>query len=519
MTCQTQIFDLPLRTMITSAHPEASSAKPDWTLMRDAYKGERQVKSKNTIYLPMTSSQISDGAMTSITSLGFKAYDAYKKRARFPNFTREAIQQALGMMHSQPPEIKLPKSMEKITSRLGEPLNVVLQKINTEQLLTGRIGLMADMPTNPIPGEDLPYLATYIPERIINWDDGRVEQIIPQRLNLVIINESEYERTSDFTWEEEQKYRVLVIGDVLDNEVSATYRQGVFEAEDFNEEDLMTPTWRGRTLEKIPFVFINSCDITPDVDDPPLLDLGNMCMTIYRSDADYRQNLFMQGQDTFVTSGGGWDESDEVRVGAGSRIDLPMGGDAKYVGVTSQGLSEQRQALENLESRASSMGAQTLDSTSRERESGDSLRIRVAARTADLNTIADTGAAGLEQILKICAEWMGENPEEVSVKPNKEFGEMPLTGQSMVEIATARNLGWPISAKSMHDLSRKRRMTSRTFEEEVAEAENENEDEDFVFAPKKEGDRAATQPNDPNDPAGQNQVPGQTTNPSGRDAQ
>lgn len=508
-----------MTSALTSAHPEASAAKPDWTLMRDAYKGERQVKSKNTVYLPMTSSQIADGALTNIESLGYKAYDAYKKRARFPNFTREAIQQALGMMHSQPPEIKLPKAMEKITSRMGEPLHVLLQKINTEQLLTGRVGLMADLPTNPTPGEDIPYLATYIPERVINWDDGRVEQLVPQRLNLVVINESEYERKSDFTWDEEQKYRVLVIGSVEDNETEGVYRQGVFQAENFSESGLMTPSWRGRTLNKIPFVFINSCDITPDVDDPPLLDLGNMCMTIYRADADYRQNLFMQGQDTFVTIGGGWDETDEVRVGAGSRIDLPQGGDAKYVGVTSAGLSEQRQALENLERRAGSMGAQTLDSTSRERESGDSLRIRVAARTADLNTIADTGAAGLEHILKICAEWMGENPEEVEVLPNKEFGEMPLTGQTMVEIATARNLGWPISAKSMHDLSRKRRMTTKTFEEEVAEAEKEAEDEEFVFAKQGDGDRAATQPNDEEDPDGQNQVPGQTTNPSGRDAQ
>lgn len=487
--------------------------------MRDAYKGERQVKSKNTVYLPMTSAQIIDGGLNSIESVGFKAYDAYKKRARFPNFTREAIQQALGMMHSQPPEIKLPKAMEGITSRMGEPLSVLLQKINTEQLLTGRVGLMADMPENPGPGEDMPYLATYIPERITNWDDGRVEQIVPQRLNLVILNESEFERGSDFSWQEKQKYRVLVMGDLLDNETEGLYQQGVFEDGHFVESELIAPSWRGRTLQKIPFVFINSCDITPDVDDPPLLDLGNMCMTIYRADADYRQNLFMQGQDTFVTIGGAFDDTDEVRVGAGSRVDLPQGGDAKYVGVTSAGLSEQRQALENLERRAGSMGAQTLDSTSRERESGDSLRIRVAARTADLNTIADTGAAGLEQVLKICAEWMGENPDEVEVVPNKDFGEMPLTGQSMVEIATARNLGWPISARSMHDLARKRRMTTLTFEEEVKLAEKEAEDEKFVFAKQGDGDRAATQPNDPNDPEGQNNVPGQTTNPSGRDAQ
>lgn len=486
--------------------------------MRDAYKGERHVKSKGTTYLPMTSSHIADKALVNSQSVGYKAYEAYLLRARFPNFVREAVQMAIGMMHSQPPEIKLPKVMENIVTRQGETLPVLLRRINTEQLLTGRIGLMADLPSSPLPGKDIPYLATYSSERAINWDDGRVEQLIPQKLNLVVLNETEFERQLDFTWELKEKYRVLNFGSLEGNEQAGVYTQGVFDEEMFDPTGLISPTWRGRTLDEIPFVFINSCDVTADVDDPPLLDLGNICMAIYRAEADYRQNLFMQGQDTLVTIGGGFDESDAVRVGAGSRMDLPQGADAKYVGVTSSGLLEQREALSRLEARASSMGAQTLDSTSRERESGDSLRIRVAARTADMNQVADTGAEGLEQILKIVAKWIDEDPSEVSVIPNKEFGEMPLTGQSMVEIATARNLGWPISAKSLHDLSRKRRMTTKTFEEEVAEAKAENGKEDFVFAKPETGDRSSLQPNDPNDPKGQNNVPGKTTNPSGRDA-
>lgn len=493
---------------LKSKHPEWTASSPDWTLMRDAYKGERHVKSKGPVYLPHTSSHIMDGVEMGMNTVGFKAYESYKKRARFPNYTREAIQMAIGMMHSQPPEIKLPKAMEGIRSTKGETLPVLLRRINAEQLLTGRIGLMADIPTNPSPGEDFPYLATYITERIINWDDGTMAGLIPQKLNLVVIDETEHVRNSDFSWEIRDKFRVLALGSFGANESQGVYRQGVFEDDDFQVESMIVPSWRGRTLDKIPFVFINPCDVTADVDDPPLLDLGNMCMTIYRSDADYRQNLFMQGQDTFVTIGGQFQEDDVVRVGAGSRIDLPTGGDAKYVGVQSSGLSEQREALHSLQGQAGSMGAQTLDTTSRERESGDSLRIRVAARTADMNQIADTGAAGLEFILKTCAEWMGENPEEVSVLPNKEFGEMPLTGQTMVEIATARNLGWPISAKSMHDLSRKRRMTTKTFEEEVAEAEKEAEDDDFVFAKTETGDRTSLQPNAEN-------MKGQDTNPKG----
>lgn len=463
--------------------------------MRDCYKGERQVKSKSVVYLPFTASQIQDGAGTTSTAPGQIAYESYRKRARFPNYAREAIQMAIGMMHSQPPQIKVPASMEGIKSNKGEKLPELLRRINTEQLLMGRLGLMADLPTDPIPGEDLPYLTTYNTERLINWDDGRVEQLVPQVLNMVVLDESEYERSEGFNWQKDEKYRVLVIGATDENDPRGIYRQAVFTEGKFIESKLIAPSLQGTTLEQIPFIIINSCDLQSDVDEPPLLDLGSMSMTIYRSDADYRQNLYMQGQDTLVTVGGAFDDDDVVRVGAGARIDLPQGADAKYIGVTSSGLSEQKDALLNLEARASSMGAQTLDTTSRERESGDSLRIRVAARTADMNQIVENGAFGLEAILKKVAIWMNENPEEIQIQPNKEFGEMPLTGQTMVEMATARSLGFPISAKSMHDIARKRRMTELTFEEEMAAAKLEEGEHPFAKAD--DGDRAGDDQNKP----------------------
>jgi hypothetical protein len=486
---------------LSAKHPSYSATSADWTLMRDSYRGARQVKSKGGLYLPPTKAHLLDGYGSGQLTTGQKDYEAYKLRARFPNFVREAVQMAIGMMHSQPPIIEMPKVMKGIKSSKGEPLEHLLRKINTEQLITGRIGVMADLPTNPTPGDDIPYLTTYSTERVINWDDGGVEQIVPQTLNFVVIDESENQRIAGFDWEIKTKYRVLIIGDDLNNETKGLYTQAVFEENTYNVSMMKAPSWKGRTLEKIPFVFVNSCDITSEVDDPPLLDLGDICMAIYRGEADYRHNLYMQGQDTLVTIGGGFDETDKLRVGAGARLDMPLGADAKYIGVTSSGLQEQREALARLESRAGSMGAQTLDTTSRERESGDSLRIRVAARTADMNQIVDAGALALENILKTCAEWMGENPDEVKVKPNKEFGEMPLTGQTMVEMATARNLGFPISARTMHDLARKRRMTTRTFEEEIAEAKNEDSMESFPFEKADTGDSADDQPNkDPDNP-------------------
>jgi hypothetical protein len=472
---------------VTSEHPDFSVFKPDWELMRDTYKGERQVKTKSTKYLPFTSSQLEDGAGNGANQPGQLAYNAYKMRARFPNFTREAIQMAVGMMHSQPPIIKLPEAMERIRSNKNETMDVFLRRINTQQLIAGRVGILADMPKNPTPDTDFPYITLYEAERMINWDNGDQIDHTPESLNLVVLDETKNRRNDKFEWTLENQYRVLILGDLVQNEHSALYQMGIFKNETFDQARVMVPKWRGRTLDHIPFQFINSCDLAVDPDDPPLLDLANICMTIYRADADYRQNLFMQGQDTFVTIGSGFDEEEKVRVGAGARVDLPMGADAKYVGVESSGLEEQRAALENLERRGGSMGAQTLDTTSRERESGDSLRIRVAARTADMNQIAETGAEALEKILKSIATWVNEDPEEVEVKPNKEFGEIPLTGQTMVEMATARNLGYPISAQTLHEIAVKRRVTTKTFDEEMAAAQAEK---DSIFKPALTGDMA-----------------------------
>ena len=483
---------------LSEKHPNYSDIDLDWTLLRHAYKGQRKVKSMTAKYLPYTSSQVMDGVINSTNSVGYKNYVAYSLRARYYNFLREAIQTAIGMMHSQPPEINLPKEMENIRSSKGETLPKLLSRINTEQLLTGRIGLMADIPTNPKTGKDLPSLMTYTAERIINWDDGELDELIPQVLNLVVLDETENVRINGFNWKEISKYRVLMLGLLNENESEATYTQGVFEGDNFIPANMKAPSWRGNSLNSIPFVMINSCDVASDIDEPPLLDLAEMCMTIYRGDADYRQNLFMQGQDTLVVVGGNFEDDEAIRTGAGARIDLPIGGKAEYIGVTATGLKEQRESLAHLISQAGSMGAQTMDTTSRERESGDSLRIRVAARTADLNQIADTGATGLEMVLKQVAIWIGSNPDEVEVKPNKEFGEIPLTGQTMVEMATARTLGFPLSAKSMHDIARKRHMTTMSYEEEMAEQAKEDAD-GHPFKKTETADRAGADQNKPGD--------------------
>ena len=170
---------------------------------------------------------------------------------------------------------------------------------------------MADLPeqTGALSSE-LPYLALYLARDLINWDAGQRERLSSEDLNLVVLDETGPVREG-FEWTAERRHRVLVLvlGEAAINEPSgqARYRTGVFagKAAAFSADGLIEPSWRGHRLDFIPFSFINASDIAADPDDPPLMGLARLALTIYRLEADYRQALFLQGQD--CPSSNRWD--------------------------------------------------------------------------------------------------------------------------------------------------------------------------------------------------------------------
>lgn len=468
---------------LTNTHPQYSEFIEDQGDAITAYKGEREVKSKTVNYLPATSGMIADG-FPIVTTSGGKAYTAYITRAIFHEFMSEAVNTLIGIMHNKDPDIQLPASMEPMREKgtvNNESLVMLLRKINKHQLIEGRYGLMLDLPSTPTLEPQLPYIATYKASTIINWDDGTRDDPTVQSLNLVVLDESENVRGSDFSWEEQKKYRVLVLGDADKNEGqgAATYKVGVFKDTDaFSVVDLTEPSFKGRTLDAIPFVFVNATDISPDLIEPPMIGLARLSFAIYRGEADYRQSLFMQSQDTLVVIGDQPNADGDpktYRTGANASISIPsgQGNDAKFIGVESAGLAEQRQALEADKKDAANLAGQLMDTSSRGVESGDALQMRVAARTASLNSIALTGAFALQTILRQAAEWIGANPEEVIITPNLDFADDRLEGKSLLDYMQAKNQGAPISLKSIHGIQKERGLTDMSFEEEMEEINSE----------------------------------------------
>lgn len=477
---------------VDSKHPQYVLYEKDWHTLRDLSAGETVVKAKGEEYLPATAGMHIDGMgykPDGKPKAGQAAYNAYRVRAVFHDYVEQAVEALVGMLHQKPPVFKLPKVMEPLLKKAtlgGDSLEMLLRRINAEQFLTGRIGLLADLPAevpNADAGTVLPYIASYIAESMLNWDDGSITNGV-NSLNLVVLDESSYARLDDFTWKIVKKFRVLMLGDLKPNETTGKYQQGTFSDANgtltFTVDSMQPPKFKGKGLDSIPFVFINTKDTVTTPDKPPLLGLGRLTLTIYHGEADYRYTLFMTGQDTLVVKGGvkkpdGTADDDTLRVGAGARIDVDgSDGDAKYIGVQGSGLSEQRSALENDKKQAETKAGSLIDPGKKDAESGAALTTRITAQTATLNQIAITGAKGLEMILRQIATWVGANPEEVVVTPNLEFAEFDLQTQDILDLTSVRTQGGPISWKSIHGVMQSRGMTNMEFDDELDQIEEEN---------------------------------------------
>lgn len=457
---------------LRDVNPEYTDMLQKWTLMLDAIEGQEQVKSKKTAYLPYTSGMIQRGAGKSTTnkSSGDQEYDSYLLRAVYPEIVNTAIETCLGIMHSKPPRIELPDSMEYLiddATQAGETIFQLLRRINEVQLGTGRLGLLLDMAEVPTDQNQPFYLSIYKDVTVRNWFTGLAQD--EQVIKFVTLDESQNVLSDGMSWTWEEMTRLLWLqetdenGDTLSEPI---YRANVFQSDSSPDPGTMPePQFRGQTLDEIPFVFINSKDILSQPDNPPLLGLANLTMTIYRGEADYRQNLFMQGQDTLVVIGDDEDDDKQTQVGAGARLDVPKGGDAKYIGVDSKGLTEQREALQNDYRHASGQTAKIQDSTGV--ESGNALYIRVSAKTATLNQIALTGAAALEKSLKQAAKWSGANPDDVRVTPNLDFVKEAPTPKDVLDLTNAIVAGAPLSDESFHAWLKKNEYTTKEYEEEL----------------------------------------------------
>lgn len=472
---------------VESKHPSYQQHIEDWEACRDVYHGQSAVKARDNgkRYLPPTVGMIIDG-MRGREDIGSKNYEAYKQRAKLDGFFADAIDFFLGLLWHAPPQFDLQPTLgavfgngtDKPATSDGETLSQLLRRMHVEQMVAGRLGLLGDMPaeesTTPTP-----YIELYMAERITNWDDG-ARQLARRVLNLVVLDESgPVLKPATLEWENEERYRVLVLGSPGANETAGVYRfardvkPGAFDPSQLTGVAEM----RGRPLDEIPFVFCGTKSTTTCIDDPPFMALCQAVLAIYQQYADYRQSLHLQGQETLLTVGATDDEVKSVGAGAHINIANPKG-QGKFIGVSGGGLVEMGKAITEERTLSAKKAGEMLADNSKQRESGDALAERGGKKGASILDIANTSAEALQRMLRILARWMGALPaevEKITVTPNRKFGTPKLVTKDLLELCQAYLLNAPITLESIYKWSVDHGLNTMPWEDFIKAKRSETE--------------------------------------------
>lgn len=442
------------------ANPQYRYALDDWNRCDDCFAGEREVKEAGEYYLPRTEGQMAD------PQFGRQRYEAYRSRANYFNYFFSTVAAMLGIMHREPPEaIELPERIAQLrtcASSDGLPLSDILRRLNLLQLVYGRCGVLLDVPPENVSSGSVPQMTLYTARQILDWECGFGSS---SSLNSLLLDESGWEKRGG-GWEFVRRVRLCELSP------DGEYFSCAMTPEEYSAFCSVPrrfsvdwfPEVHGRRLHRIPFVFANVTDCCSDVQKPPLLPLANVCLAIYRGEADYRHALFMQAQSTLFLKGFQLDSPPMMGAGNYLHTESPdaSGG---FLEVSGAGLQEMRAAQNDLHETARNMGI-SLDGWS-SRESGEALKTRLAVKTALMRAVADTGEQSLGSLLRIAAEWSGADPGEVVFTVNRDFSDGGVSASDVRDLWSAKSAGLPLSARSVHDWLRRNDFTGCSYDEEL----------------------------------------------------
>ena len=435
---------------IDTLHPEFVNHGHIWELCRDCYVGEIQIKQKKERYLPRLSAMNEEG------------YASYLKRAVYYPVISNTIAGRLGQIMRKVPVLygsdRGMRWMEDTVTKDSKDITVFIGKVLEELMKVGRIGVLADFDER----RQRPYFSLYHAESIYNWleDDGDLVE--------VHLGEEIYINNEMDEIEAERRIRRCFLDE------SGNYNVEVYRVADnrhgTREELLATyqPTQFGAPLKELPFVFINPNSLLSEVEKPPLLDIAQISLAVYRNSSDLEQILHTLAMPT--PYGTGMEEEDlegDFVIGP-SEFKLIRSPDAKLgmLEFTGSGIEAVMDSMSNKFAHIVSIGGDASFDTNRQAENAETFRLRMAKETSAMSNIVLYAEKGINRMLRFAAGWLSPS-EEMSIKINRDFLDATMSADLLKAINEAVVMGL-ISRKAAFDIRMKNEIypDNWTFEEE-----------------------------------------------------
>jgi hypothetical protein len=394
---------------IDSVHPDYAAYKTEFKDCRNAYEGSRAVKKAGAVYLPPLTGQTSD------------EYEAYKKRAVFFGVTQKTVSALVGMAMMREPIIKASDEMDPyFKDRQGAQFFEILGSTIGEVSLMGGYGLLIDAPTQG----GIPQIFKYTRESVINW------RVDPEsnRLLMVMLHEFDIGTNpgDEYEYTKVDKWRKLYIG------ADGLYHVTIYDSDKKFVSDI-APTINRSTIKEIPFFMITPFGVNMEVVSPPMLDIVDLNLSLYRTSADLEHGRHFTGLPTPVVTGV---EATELKIGSSTAWVLPNEkASASYLEFTGQGLQSLEKAVEEKQSQMASMSARLIDNSKRGSEAEGTVRLRYMSETASLTSTVRSVEEGLSQVYGRVAEFIQTTAPEIIL--NKNFIDSKLSASDLTALVKA----------------------------------------------------------------------------------
>lgn len=415
---------------VNSTHPEYKNHVELWTTCRDAVEGSVAIKDKAARYLPPLSGHLKNGPD------GQAAYQAYLGRALWFGATDRTLSGYVGAIMRKDPVVVVPDGIKSRLEDITDAGQTVEQFIHTlckELLTTGRFGLLVDKAELDSDGVEPAYIKLYYPENILNWQMNG-DQLVMLTLQEFVL---EPDPADPYELQEIQQVRELRLVDGV-----CTITLHKLDGQSWISYPQPSPTFRGKALDYIPFVFVSADEDSIGCSKPPIYDLATCNINHYQLDADYRHGLHFTALPTPVFTG--VDDNREYFLGSEGAINLRNENSrAFFLEFQGLGLTAIKDAMQERKEQMASLGAQLLSRKTGGRtvETAEAARIQHAGETSLLATIVGRVEEGLECALCMVAEWEGipcsEEDETVDVTINRDFIDANLDAQEITALVTS----------------------------------------------------------------------------------
>lgn len=463
---------------VATQHKDYSYYWREWQKCRDVFSGQRAVHAAGELYLPRLADQTD------------KEYNAYVMRASFYNASWRTVAGLCGMLFRKAPTQDLPPLLAEYANDItleNVELEAFSKEVAYEVLETGRVGILVDFPENPYADQMnaadaatlklRPYMRIYATENILNWkyrliNNVRVPCLIVLTENAVL-DDGEYQ---EFYEKTETHYRVLSLDD------NGYYHIRIFTKDNQNNDVLLSdivPQMNGAPLTYIPFVCIGIDSVKLDCEEPPLIDLVDVNLSHYRTNADYEHACHFTALPTPWAAGFEPPADDNgrpqpLRIGSSSAwIARDPSAKCAYLEFTGQGLGALTANLDRKERQMAVLGARMLADDKAGVEAYKTIATKQVTETSILASIAISISKGIRIALQWVADWAGV-AGEIKYEINREFLPVAIDAQTLAQYM-AMWQGGGISEGEFYDLLQRADLieSEKTLEEHQLEIDKE----------------------------------------------